>query len=132
MRSLENELLSGIPMASRKKLFPALTILLLCGGCGPLPMSGMKDAFQESLRSTVGQTLETLQTRVGQAFIGPMEPTEIVELPNGNLLYRYGDFYGGVYGGAVPRPCKVELEFEPVDMRVVSAASEGEGCYHAY
>jgi len=109
-----------------KKLLLMVTILSACA----LPKHEMRQAFSESLQSTVGHTLDYLKNHPSRAFIGSRKPTEIKPLENGNTLYVYGNYWAQYK--IAREPCVVSLEIEESTMKVVNATANGEGCYRAY
>jgi len=93
-------------------------------------MDKMKLAFQDSVQETVGRNIKELKFSRTHAFIGKRIPEEIRMLPNGNQLHVY-DYWKGI-NIVVNDKCAVFLEFDKETMNVVSARSEGQGCYTAY
>lgn len=111
-----------------------LFILLACFGSSSCslsrPMTKMKSTFDSSVARTVGRNLDELKHSKTLAFVGEREPVEIRYLDSGNLLHVY-DYWKGtamIRDGA----CLVYLEFEVKTMIVLSAKSEGQGCYTNY
>ena len=93
-------------------------------------MEKMIQAFDNSVKKTVGSSINKLKYSKTQAFISKREPIEIRELETGNLLYVY-DYWKGT---AIKKDgdCKVFLEFDSKTMIVLAARSEGESCHSAY
>jgi hypothetical protein len=113
-----------------RSIIMAVMALLVCLPSCALPKHKMREAFGESLHSSVGRTLDDLKHHPSRAFIGTREPTEVHHLENGNVLHVYGDYWGQY--GIEREECTVVLEFAPDTMRVVKATAEGDGCYRAY
>ncbi len=92
-------------------------------------MERMRAVFQEDLQASVGKPFEQIRGREFQ-LIGLREPTEVKQLESGNTLYVYGNYWRQYHIGGPE--CTVLIEVNVPTAIVVSAGSEGPGCYRPY
>ena len=113
-------------MKSSTALIAGLVVSVV--GCTPT-VKQMYERFDDDIQYAPGFTLEQLQSGKFR-FIGSRKQTDKKTLVNGNILYTYGNYW--VQYGIDRSPCDVYLEVNPKTNVVVTAHSEGGGCYMPY
>lgn len=89
----------------------------------------MRERFAQSVQRAESARIDELVYPQG-TFLWKRKPEKIVQLPNGNKIFVYPDYWG-LQQGRVQRigPCAVFLEVDPDTSTVVEARAEGAGCY---
>lgn len=100
---------------------PVLAILLAITAC---TLQQQQERFQVEVARAVGQPFPEAY------LIGSRQPTQRVDLPSGNVRYLYKDYWVMHH---IKRPdCDVTVEVDSQTNTIVSAWSEGPGCYMPY
>lgn len=106
-----------------------ITLTLMAGCIIPPNMKQMRDRFQFSVNSQIGNRLDELTNKEAQV-IGFRKPTDVEYLPNGKMLYVYEDYW--LQYEIQRTPCTVFLEVDSETEIVTNAYSRGAGCYMPY
>lgn len=86
----------------------------------------MRDRFAYEMQSCIGKNYSTFS--ITKECVGTRRPDEVTELPSGNRILVFQDFWK-MYG-IRREQCRVSLELD--GDKVVSVKHDGPGCYMPY